>query len=135
MSDAKADDDPQIMKVSDLAISEEREELMRVSLLDETIVVKHINESAITKDQESVSLINESYLLEDQHNLKTSIEDDQILMFDASKLDTSSFNRSRPITEITNYKDISNMKNDQNPDNDASILIRIETEEDDKSNF
>ena len=56
-------------------------------------------------------------------------------MFDASKLDTSSFNRSRPITEITNYKDISNMKNDQNPDNDASILIRIETEEDDKSNF
>ena len=123
------------MKVSDLAISEEREEPMRVSLLDETIVVKHINESAITKDQESVSLINESYLLEDQHNLKTSIEDDQILMFDASKLDTSSFNRSRPITEITNYKDISNMKNDQNPDNDASILIRIETEEDDKSNF
>ena len=135
MSDAKADDDPQIMKASDLAISEEREEPMRVSLLDETIVVKHINESAITKDQESVSLINESYLLEDQHNLKTSIEDDQILMFDASKLDTSSFNRSRPITEITNYKDISNMKNDQNPDNDASILIRIETEEDDKSNF
>ena len=135
MSTAKADDDPQIMKVSDLAISEEREEPMRVSLLDETIVVKHINESAITKDQESVSLINDSYLLEDQHNLKTSIEDDQILMFDASKLDTSSFNRSRPITEITNYKDISNMKNDQNPDNDASILIRIETEEDDKSNF
>ena len=135
MSTAKVDDDPQIMKVSDLAISEEREEPMRVSLLDETIVVKHINESAITKDQESVSLINDSILLEDQHNLKTSIEDDQILMFDASKLDTSSFNRSRPITEITNYKDISNMKNDQNPDNDASILIRIETEEDDKSNF
>ena len=135
MSTAKVDDDPQIMKVSDLAISEEREEPMRVSLLDETIVVKHINESAIIKDQESVSFINDSILLEDQHNLKTSIEDDQILMFDASKLDTSSFNRSRPITEITNYKDISNMKNDQNPDNDASILIRIETEEDDKSNF
>ena len=52
------------MKVSDLAISEEREEPLRVSLLDETIVVKHINESAITKDQESVSLINDSYLLE-----------------------------------------------------------------------
>ena len=58
-------DDPQIMKVGDLAISEEREETLRVSLLDETIVVKHINESAITKDQESVSLSNDSYLLED----------------------------------------------------------------------
>ena len=65
MSTAKVDDDPQIMKVSDFAISEEREEPMRVSLLDETIVVKHINESAITKDQESVSLINDSILLED----------------------------------------------------------------------
>ena len=65
MSAANVEDDPQIMKVSDLAISEEREEPMRVSLLDETIVVKHINESAITKDQESVSLVNDSYLIED----------------------------------------------------------------------
>ena len=65
MSAANVEDDPQIMKVSDLAISEEREEPMRVSLLDETIVVKHINESAITKDQESVSLVNESYIIED----------------------------------------------------------------------
>ena len=76
MSAANVDDDPQIMRVGDLAISEEREEPLRVSLLDETIVVKHINESAITKDQESVSLSNDSCLLEDQHNLKTNIADD-----------------------------------------------------------
>lgn len=37
-----------------------REDVHRVSLLDETIVVKHINESAITKDHESFLLGDKS---------------------------------------------------------------------------
>lgn len=60
-----------------------REDIHRVSLLDETIVVKHINESAITKDYESFHLCDKSL----DENFIQKLQQEQIMMFDASKLD------------------------------------------------
>lgn len=65
--------------------------------LDETFVVKHINESAITKDQESFSLAESS--IEGLNNLQrppAAYTQEQIMnMFDASKMDNSSVSKSR----------------------------------------
>ena len=68
----------------------------RVSLLDETVVVKQINDSAITKDHESFSLVASS--LNDENLLNRPQVDTRehiINMFDASKMDNSSLSRSR----------------------------------------
>ena len=68
----------------------------RVSVLDETVVVKHINDSAITKDHESFSLVASS--LNDENFMNRPAVDTRehiINMFDASKMDNSSLSRSR----------------------------------------
>ena len=64
-----------------------------MSFLDQTLVVKHMNESSITKDQESFSLVNNSL----EENFGRRVDANQLMMFDASKLEvtSSSFN-SRP---------------------------------------
>ena len=71
----------------------------RVSLLEETFVVKHINESAITKDHESFSLVESSINDENYLHRPTVDTHEQIMnMFDASKMDNSSVHKSRQNT-------------------------------------
>ena len=68
----------------------------RVSLLDETVVVKQINDSAITKDHESFSLVASSFNDENLLNRpQVDTREHIINMFDASKMDNSSLSRSR----------------------------------------
>ena len=68
----------------------------RVSLLDETIVVKHINDSAITKDHESFSLV-ESSINDENFLIRPAVDTREHIMnmFDASKMDNSSVSYSR----------------------------------------
>ena len=86
-----------------------------MSLLDETIVVKQINDSAITKDHESFSLVESS--INDENFLNRPAVDTRehiMNMFDASKMDASSvvsYSRQNAIGTIQNNSaSLSNLK-------------------------
>jgi hypothetical protein len=75
-----------------------QESEQRVSLLDETFVVKHINESAIYKDHESFSLAD-SFL--GANMLRGLQQNEDVMMFDASKLDYTIQTRPGSILQTT----------------------------------
>ena len=74
-----------------------QESEQRVSLLDETLVVKHINESAIYKDHESFSVADSSL----GANLLRGLQNEYIMMFDASKLDYTMQTRPGSVLQTT----------------------------------